>query len=89
MAEKIKKVENRDLAYERVASAIMQDSGIDKIRKHKEGLEYEFNGEVFAVRVIKKKADLDEKEFKGEFIFDGKEFGYKEYSAKDKKAKAV
>ena len=81
MAEK--KVELRDMVYERVASAIMQDRNIDVIRKHKEGLEYELNGEIFAVRVVKKKEKLKESEFKGEFFFDAKHqaFGYRETKA--------
>lgn len=81
---KEKKVETRDIVYEQVASAIMQDSKLDKIRRHKEGLEFKLNGEMFAVRVIKKKEDLDSKEFKGEYFHDSKAnaFGYREYKSK-------
>jgi hypothetical protein len=84
MAEqKTKKIDSRDLVYDKVASAIMQDSNLTKLRKHKEGLELNFNGEVFAVRVIKKKEDLDSKEFRGEYFHDEKEnaFGFKSYKA--------
>ncbi len=77
---KEKKIELRDIAYEQIASAIMQDQNVDVIRKHKEGLEYKVNGEVFAVRVVKKKEALDPKEFRGEFFFDVKAqaFGYRD-----------
>jgi hypothetical protein len=77
---KEKKIELRDIAYEQIASAIMQDQNVDVIRKHKEGLEYKVNGEVFAVRVVKKKEALDPKEFRGEFFFDAKvqAFGYRD-----------
>lgn len=79
---KEKKVETRDLVYDQVASAIMQDSKLSKIRRHKEGLELTVNGEVFAVRVIKKKEALDEKEFRGEYFHDEKAnvFGFREIS---------
>jgi len=56
MAEaKIKevKVETRDVAYEQVASAIMQDSKLTKLKRHKEGLELVVNGEVVVLRIIK------------------------------------
>jgi hypothetical protein len=77
---KEKKIELRDIAYEQVASAIMQDQNIDLIRKHKDGLEYKLNGEVFAIRIVKKKEALDPKEFRGEFFFDAKAqaFGYRD-----------
>jgi len=84
MAKEIKekKVENRDLVYDQVASAIMQDSKLAKIRRHKEGLELIVNGEVFAVRVIKKKESLSEKDFRGEYFHDEKAnaFGFREVS---------
>lgn len=82
---KEKKVEVRDLAYEELASAIMQSrANLDTVRRHKEGLELNVNGEIVVVRVIKKKADLDKKEFRGEYFHDAKAqaFGYKEYEAK-------
>jgi hypothetical protein len=83
MAEKAKekKIDVRDIAYDQVASAIMQDSKLAKIRRHKEGLELTVNGELFAVRVIKKKDELDAKEFRGEYFHDEKEnsFSYKSY----------
>ena len=77
---KEKKVELRDMVYEQVASAIMQDQNIDVIRKHKEGLEYTLNGEVFAFRVVKNKEALAEADFKGEFFFDASSqaFGYRD-----------
>ncbi len=76
------KVEIRDMVYENVASALMQDNAkLTKIRKHKEGLEFSMNGEVFAIRVIKKKVPLVEKEFRGEYFHDetANAFGYKDY----------
>ena len=76
------KVEVRDIAYEQVASALIQDSRhLSKIRRHKEGLELEVNGEIVVLRAIKKKADLDESEFRGEYFHDEQDqsFGYKEY----------
>ena len=79
---KEKKVENRELVYEFIASAIMQNSGnIDTIRKHKEGLEYGMNGETFIVRVVKKKTELEEADFRGEYFHDEKAnaFGFKSY----------
>lgn len=84
---KEKKVEIRDIAYEQVASAIMQDRPeVSVIRKHKEGLELSVNGETVVVRVIKKKAELDAKEFRGEYFHDEKDqsFGYREYGKKEK-----
>lgn len=80
---KEKKIETRDIVYEQVASAIMQDSNLNKIRKHKEGLELSVNGELFAVRVIKKKEALSEKEFRGEYFHDvaANAFGFKSYSS--------
>ena len=82
---KEKKVEIRDIAYEQVASAIMQDRrNLSKIRRHKEGLELEVNGETVVLRVIKKKAQLDEKEFRGEYFHDEQDqsFGYTNYREK-------
>jgi len=82
MAEK--KVEIRDIAYEQVASAIMQDSQLSVLKRHKEGLVLEVNGEVIVLRAIKKKADLDKNEFRGEYFHDEKDnvFAYREYKAK-------
>jgi len=83
MAEtkKEKKVDTRDIVYDQVASAIMQDSNLQKIRRHKEGLELSVNGELFAVRVIKKKDALTVKDFRGEYFHDEKAnaFGFKSY----------
>lgn len=76
------KVEIRDMAYEQVASAIMQDRReISKIRRHKEGLEIQVNGETVVVRVIKKKAELEESDYRGEYFYDKQDdsFGYKDY----------
>ncbi len=77
---KEKKIELRDIVYEMLASAIMQDNhNLQEIRKHKEGLEFNINGEVFAVRVVKKKAKLTEDGFIGVYFHDEKEqaFGFR------------
>lgn len=81
---KEKKVDLRETVYDQVASAIMQDSKLSKIRRHKEGLELKVNDEVFAVRVIKKKESLSEKDFRGEYFHDEQDmsFGFKEYNSK-------
>ncbi len=79
---KEKKVETRDMVYEAVASALIQDSGeLNTIRKHKEGLEFKMNDELFAIRVIKKKGELEKKDFRGEYFHDAtaNAFGYKDY----------
>ena len=76
------KVEIRDMAYEQVASAIMQDrKEINKIRRHKEGLELSINGETVVVRIIKKKAELEESDYRGEYFYDEQDqsFGYNDY----------
>jgi hypothetical protein len=70
------KVEIRDVAYEQVASAIMQDSKLTKLKRHKEGLELVVNGEVVVLRIIKKKAELDSKEWRGEYLLDNTGFRY-------------
>ncbi len=83
MAEK--KVDLREMAYERVASSILQaDSNLRGIRRHKEGLELRINDEVFAVRVVKKKEELDKSQFRGEFFKDERDesVGYNDYKSK-------
>ena len=87
---KEKKIDTRDLAYERIASAIMQDSNLTTLRKHKDGLEFHFNDELFAVRVIKKKDALSAGDFRGEFRFNEEEgtFEFVSKTAAKLKAKA-
>ena len=81
---KEKKIEVRDMVYEQVAAALMQDQNLSILRKHKEGLEYRLNGEIFAIRVVKKKEELDEADFRGEFFHDEKAqaFGFRDKVAK-------
>lgn len=78
---KVKKVETRDLVYDQVASAIMQDSKLATLRRHKDGLELKVNHETFAIRVIKKKDELSKKDFRGEYFHDEENdsFGFKQY----------
>jgi hypothetical protein len=77
--KKVKKIDTRDIVYEQLASAIMQDSRLNVIRKHKEGLEYKLNDETFIVRVVKKKTSLAKDDFQGEYFHDAKEnaFGFR------------
>ncbi len=80
---KEKKVDIREMVYERVASALMQDNHtLTRIRRHKEGLEFQFNDEIFALRAVKKKDKLSKTDFRGEYFLDTQDnsFGYKEYS---------
>jgi len=82
---KEKKVEVRDLAYDELASAIIQNRpNLTEIRRHKEGLELNVNGEIVVIRVVKKKADLDESEFRGKYFYDEKEqaFGFQDFKEK-------
>ena len=66
---KAKKVEVRDIVYQSVASAIMQDSDLKVLQRHKEGLVINANGKTVILRAIEKKKDLEKSEFRGEYRF--------------------
>ena len=52
---KEKKVETRDILYEKVAASLLSHSDEETIARYKEGLLFEIDGEPHIVKVIKKK----------------------------------
>ncbi len=78
-----KKIDLRDIGYEELASALMsQREHLNIIKRHKEGLVFDVNGETVVLRMVLKKKELDEKAWRGEYFHDEKlnQFGYRAYS---------